>query len=692
MADRNYYRRGRRRGRGGGYRGSRGYRGGRSRGGGRASYHSVSHTRDGLRSLLSSLDGQGYGAYKQLKSTSWDFDHTFTLYFDRIQADPFAPASNLRVRVFNQVAHIPSSLFNNKIRNIATCDYLTRQFANICRKYDYDRRATGPWSAKKGGDLLINNPKQHVIERTSCFINTEFIEVRFDCALPGRGRTIEGRWCADVLCKNLPFVIERSMMFNNLNKKEFETHVNCVEDQEYLREIVLPKLGLIAFIANDSILPRQSGISDKPMPTKDGAIPFIYNKLNDKDTLFVDNIKLKNNTNVTLCGVGIPKGITLIVGGGFHGKSTLLNALEYGVYNNIPGDGREYVSCCSNALKIRSEDRRFINNVCITPFIKNLPQNKSCSHFNTENASGSTSMAANIIEGLEMGTNLVLIDEDTSATNFMIRDYKMDKLVTSKVINEPITPFISKIRALYNDKDVSSILVIGGVGQYFQVADHVILMNNYKPQNITMKAKALITDHITEYKTFGNISERYLKWNSFRSPVGVKMKTDKGQKICFGDDIIDLQYISQIVEKGQLQAIAKAVRFIKQNVLNSNKRKAQWGVAEILAKVKKDLDNDYIRSKLDVLHEVNDARYAYTKSNKLVRPRLIEIGCALNRLRALSIYSEINEVEYKEDITQDIELEGDETSNYKMNEVEYKEDITQDIELEGDETSNYKMN
>eukprot|EP01084_Bolivina_argentea_P029867 55417_1 len=302
--------------RGGGYRG-RGYRGRGNRGGyggyrGGRNYNNsnrnISHTGEGLKSLLISLDGAGYGAYKQLKSIEWNFNNEFSLFFDRIQSDPFAPASNLRIRLSNKVANIPLLLFNNHIRNIATCDYLTRQFANICRKYDYDRRATGPWSAKKGGDLLINNPGQYVLERTSCFINNEYIEVRFDCALPGRGRKIEGKWCADVLCSNLPFVISESLFYKNLNENEFVHHINCVEDQEYLREVILSKLGLVAFIANNSILPRKSGISDQAMDLNDGAIPFIYDK-NKNDLLFIDNIKLKNNKNITLCGLGIPKGI-----------------------------------------------------------------------------------------------------------------------------------------------------------------------------------------------------------------------------------------------------------------------------------------------------------------------------------------------------------------------------------------------
>ena len=101
--------------------------------------------------------------------------------------------------------------------------------------------------------------------------------------------------------------------------------------------------------------------------------------------------------------MGIRKGITLIVGGGYHGKSTLLKALEAGVYNHIAGDGREFVITDDTAFKLRAEDGRSITGVDISPFIKNLPNKKDTVHFSTEDASGSTSQAANLMEALESG-------------------------------------------------------------------------------------------------------------------------------------------------------------------------------------------------------------------------------------------------------------------------------------------------
>lgn len=78
--------------------------------------------------------------------------------------------------------------------------------------------------------------------------------------------------------------------------------------------------------------------------------------------------------------MGIPEGVTLIVGGGFHGKSTLLQALERGVYHHIAGDGREMVITRQDAVKVRAEDGRNIEKVNISAFINNLPAKKKIRH------------------------------------------------------------------------------------------------------------------------------------------------------------------------------------------------------------------------------------------------------------------------------------------------------------------------
>lgn len=121
-------------------------------------------------------------------------------------------------------------------------------------------------------------------------------------------------------------------------------------------------------------------------------------------------------------GMGIPEGVTLIIGGGYHGKSTLLQALEQGVYNHVKGDGREYVITRADALKLRAEDGRAVSHLDLSLFIHDLPNGKDTHCFSTEDASGSTSQAAGVLEGMEAETSCFLIDEDTSATNFLVRD------------------------------------------------------------------------------------------------------------------------------------------------------------------------------------------------------------------------------------------------------------------------------
>ena len=139
------------------------------------------------------------------------------------------------------------------------------------------------------------------------------------------------------------------------------------------------------------------------------------------------------------------------------------------------------------AVKLRAEDGRSIRNTDISLFIDHLPGGKRGAGFTTENASGSTSQAANTIEAIEAGSRLFLIDEDTCATNFMIRDALMEKVVRRE--QEPITPFLNRIRPLYEEAGISVILVAGSSGLFFEKADLVIQMDNYLPFDITERAK-----------------------------------------------------------------------------------------------------------------------------------------------------------------------------------------------------------
>ncbi|MCU0570029.1 MAG: ABC-ATPase domain-containing protein [Oculatellaceae cyanobacterium Prado106] len=435
-------------------------------------------TQDQLYQTLLRLDNQSYKAYKQIAGR-YQFPG-FTLAIDYVQGDPFAAPSRLRVMVPQRQAQFPSELFQSRSREVALRDYLNRQFDRVAGQMR-EKRGSG-----KSGLIAIAPPQQQVLERTAVWIDEQQVEARFVVGLPARGRTILGRQAAELICEDLPEIVQRTLLYASLNAKAIQRHVETVEDADWLRSQLAPH-NLVAFIPDQAILPRQSGVDDRPLEAKT-ALPF-----QSPASL---RVEFDRPNQGKIMGMGIPQGVTLIVGGGYHGKSTLLKAIALGVYNHIPGDGREQLVTDAAAVKIRAEDGRSIVRVDISPFINHLPQGRSTQQFSTENASGSTSQAANIMEALEVGAKVLLVDEDTSATNFMIRDRRMQALIAKD--KEPITPFIDKIRQLYQDYGVSTILVMGGSGDYFDVADTVIAMTDYEPTDVTDAARAIAQTYSTD--------------------------------------------------------------------------------------------------------------------------------------------------------------------------------------------------
>ena len=560
-----------------------------------------------LRSTLLRLDGRGYKAYKDIKG-SYKFAD-FTLIIDRVQGDPFASPSNLRLLVPQSIGSFPSNLYQSPSRRIALQDYLTRQFDLVARETSC-YRGTG-----KSGLIAIARTGQEVLDRTSVFIDDKFVEVRFLLGLPARGRSILGRQAAEMLCEDIPAIVNQALRYSSLNHKQIQTQVETIEDADWLRQ-QLKERGLVAFIANGAILPRRSGIDSRPL--LDEALPF-----QSPESLKVE-FNCPNRGSIE--GMGIPAGITLIVGGGYHGKSTLLRAIELGVYNHIPGDGREFALTNPAAVKIRAEDGRSIAGVDISPFINQLPQGRSTTDFSTANASGSTSQAANIIEALEAGAELLLVDEDTAATNFMIRDRRMQQLISKD--KEPITPFIDKVRQLYLDYGVSTILVMGGSGDYFDVADTVIAMDNFEPQDVTAQAKEIAQQHINQRtleggQNFGKITARVPLPESIDPSRGrreVKLKVRNTDEVAFGTEDIDLAAVEQIVDTGQLKAIASAIVYAKEKYLDKKRT-----LPEILTLVIADIEAEG----LDVLTDFPQGDLALF--------RRFELAAALDRLRTLKV-------------------------------------------------------
>ncbi|WP_250546234.1 ABC-ATPase domain-containing protein, partial [Staphylococcus arlettae] len=418
-----------------------------------------------LFQTLQSLDGQKYGAYKRLAGT-YAYDN-FQLAIDHIQADPYAPPSKVRIIINKITTGIPEDLIDTKLKRIAVSDFLTRNIYSKIHKLTQRQR-------NYHANIMIDSCGPEILERSAVTITDNNIEVCLEIGLPATGRKILGKTATHIFNTQVPQIVEQALSYKHLNQAALAEQVTLMEDQHYIREFLVQQ-GYIAFVANDSILPRQSGVSQQPLRH---AVTFT------SPTAF--EVALTLPSGKRLIGMAIPEGITLIVGGGYHGKSTLLEALQRGVYPHIVGDGREYVITRDDAMKIRAEDGRSIAQVNIQPFIDNLPGNKDTSQFTTPNASGSTSQAANVIEALEAQSSVLLIDEDTSATNFMIRDDRMQQLIAPE--KEPITPFAHKVKPLYDDYRVSTILIVGGSGDYFEVADHVLMMDEYVLQDVTAEA------------------------------------------------------------------------------------------------------------------------------------------------------------------------------------------------------------
>ncbi|PZV00569.1 MAG: ATPase [Leptolyngbya sp.] len=558
-----------------------------------------------LYDQLHRLDGQSYGAYKGLKG-EYDFGD-FTLHIDHVQGDPFAAPSRVRVVVPQVVAGFPKSLWELPCRAIALADYLTREFYRATQS---GQRTSG---SGKSGLISIVRPSQAILNRSAARVTEEAVELRFTVGLPAFGRRIAGRQAAELLCQAVPDLVEQTLVYNALDGAQIQHHANTAEDAEALRS-QLSAHNLVTFVADGAVLPRRSGVDDRPL--EDQAILF-----KSPESLRV-TLHCPHAGEVT--GLGIPKGITLIVGGGYHGKSTLLRAIEVGVYNHIPNDGRHQVVTDSAAVKVRAEDGRSIAGVDISPFIGSLPQGKSTQNFSTPNASGSTSQAANIIEAIEAGATALLVDEDTSATNFMIRDRRMQALIAKD--REPITPFIDKVRQLFTDYGISTVLVMGGSGDYFDVADTVIAMDEFCPQDVTEQAKAIAAEFKTERdreggQCFGTLIPRIIQPDSIDLSQGkrsVKLRARDVDQLQIGAEAIDLSAVEQLVEPGQVRAIAAAIVYAQRYRMTTTTPLAE-AIAAVMA--------DIAQSGLDCLSDWS--------TGDLVSFRGLELAAAVNHLRSL---------------------------------------------------------
>ena len=561
-----------------------------------------------LKQLLDRIDHRGYPAYKDTKGQYQFQGYIFSI--DHVQGDPFASPSKVSVQVKGSTAGFPEELYKGRYQRAALQDEMTRQFYHAIQKYAFRAKGSG-----KSGLISVSKCGQEVLERTACEINPKNgdVKLRFEVGFPANGRTINARELEKIVFGFLPECVEQSLFYKNCDKKRVRSIIDLAEDQQYIRD-ELEKKDLIAFVANGAILPRESGVSDKPMK---GAVRFQSPKEMEV------TMKLPHKGEIS--GMGIRRGVTLIVGGGYHGKSTLLKALELGVYNHIQGDGREYVITKDDAMKIRAEDGRSIKKTDISMFINDLPNGKDTRGFYTEDASGSTSQAANVIESMEAGASVMLIDEDTSATNFMIRDELMQRVIHRDM--EPITPFIDRILELYQEYGISTVIVAGSSGAYFHIADTIIQMDRYEPKEITKLAKETAKD-FPAMSGMENPAEKPVfvrcprQGRGFKPNDRIKMKTMGKEMVQLNRENIDLRYVEQLADTEQVSALGYCVRYAEKHLFQGK---------DTIQNVVDKLEEKICREGLSSLCESN------TSVANLALPRRQEIFACLNRYRGLNL-------------------------------------------------------
>lgn len=571
-----------------------------------------------LRQQLHSIHRRSYPAYKDLKG-QYSFGN-YILSIDHVQGDPFASPSHISVRIAHKDAAFPPEYYKDTLSRTTLCDYLTRQFEKQINAYTFRAKGSG-----KSGLISVSHCGQEVLARTACEISENGINARFFIGFPANGRTINAFELEKILFEFLPVCVRKAFFYSSQNTRDLKSFMELAWDQEFIRQ-ELKKRELCAFVADGSILPRESGISSRPM--KD-SIPFTS----------PESLKISLNLphHGTITGMGIAQGITLIVGGGYHGKSTLLNALELGVYNHIPGDGREYVITDNTAVKLRSEDGRFIKDVDISLFINDLPNKKDTRCFSTLDASGSTSQAAGIVESMEAGSHLFLLDEDTSATNFMVRDAFMQQVIRRE--KEPITPFLERARDLYEKAGISTILVAGSSGAFFHIADTIIQMDNYVPRDITAPTKELCRQYPLSpvsapafemphsrrimTKSVSDASGRHGRPDRKHSAErpehkNLKTKVSKTDGFTLGRQEINLRYTEQLIDTEQTAALSLLLKYAVEHLIDGK---------HTLSEVVELLHSRLRQQGLSFLSENSEIACGYAM------PRLQEIYACFNRYR-----------------------------------------------------------
>ena len=600
-----------------------------------------------LTSHLHAIDGRSYAAYKAIVGR-YRSPLGWVLYIDRIQPDPYAPPTAIRVvlplaltgadtrltgftpRLTGADARLTGAnetLTEANETLTGTNEHLTASPTRAVALRDYLARTLR--ELLKGQAISIAPAGQEILERSSVNLHETwqddfstpafnapgpYLELRLRWSLPAFGREIAGRQAA----RNLNLDLARAIASLDLRESELGAaawkHCQVAEDHAALHEILV-ECGWVAFLADGANLARRSGVSQLPL---EGGVP-----LTAPETL-AQTVQLPHAGVVR--GTAIPAGVTVIAGGGYHGKSTLLNAIARGIYPHIPGDGRELVATVPEAMAVRAADGRAVTGVDLRPFISHLPgRDADPAQFTTANASGSTSQAASIMESLELwgqsAQAALLLDEDTCATNLLIRDQRMRALVSSE--REPITPLVDRIRALHRERGISTLIVMGGSGDYLDVADQVLIMDSYRLVDATAQSRQVCDSQPrvdTSLPDFPLPAQRLPQRPEAKRRGPSRTRALGTQRLVLDRHEVDVADVSGLVDEGQALAVAWALRALLERHFDG-----RTSLSQALAQVAKRLDD----VGLDALGEAHPAF--------LVRPRLVDVGAAVNRLRSLQV-------------------------------------------------------
>jgi len=559
-----------------------------------------------LQGLLRRLDDQTYSCYRTLIGRYQLGE--FELVVDRVPPDPYAGGAHVRLVVERGKANLPHDLTQTKVRRLGVEAFLAAKTVEALRTQFDTRQRKAPGS----GQVYVEPFGPAVIERSVSRISDEQIELRLLIDLPAHSRRIQGMQAEQMFCTGLLRLATSVLLFSERSVREARDAANAAEDHLALQH-ELSNRGLVAFVADDSLLARVGGADTGPR--RDGQeVAF-----RSPDSLAVE-LDLPQAGSVR--GMGIPAGVTVIVGGGFHGKSTLLDAIASAVHPHLALDGRSQVATIPEAVTIRAEDGRSVCRVDISGFLGPLPSGVRSADFSTEKASGSTSQASSIVEAIEVGARLLLLDEDRCATNFMIRDGRMQRLVPRP--GEPIIPFLDRVRELYDRFGVSSILVTGGSGDYLEVADTVIRMDAYRPCDVTQQARevAATTQSMRLAETIPPLeppAAREPRTASDCRPASLRTSSRGARAVRVGDETVSLRALDQLVEAGQARAMGRLMRGAAMRMGEGK------SMSMLIDELEARLDADG----LDSL----DPPVAYDLS----RPRRFELAAALNRWRAMLV-------------------------------------------------------